>query len=80
VSGQFHALAASFLGTEPGDPLNRRGGRPEKYHGHFREEEIFYLCWQSNHNSSVVQPVPYSLYQLFFPIIIIKAPQSFAPE
>jgi len=80
VSGQLHALAASLLGTEPGDPVNRRGGGPENYHEHLRKEEIFYLCCQSNHNSSVVQPAPYSLYQLFFPIFIVEAPQSFAPE
>jgi hypothetical protein len=80
VSSQLHALAASSLGSEPEDPLNKRGGGPENYHGHFREEQIFYLWWQSNHNSSVVQPVPYSPYQLFFPIFIVKVSQSFAPE
>jgi len=80
VSGQLHALAACLLGTEPVDPLNRREGGPENYHGHFGKEEIFYPCWQSNHNSSVVHPVPYSLYQLFFPIFVVKAPQSFAVE
>jgi hypothetical protein len=37
--------------------MYRKLGEPEGQYEHCGEENISYLCWESNPNSSVVQPV-----------------------
>jgi len=61
LSGQHHASAALLQGKEPPGWVDFSATV-----GNWEKSEFSYPCRESNHKSSVVQPVAWSLYRLGF--------------
>jgi hypothetical protein len=57
VSGQFHTLITLSLGEKPWYLMARRLGGAQSRSGHCGEENISYLCQESNLDSLAIQPV-----------------------